>query len=83
VHILGLRWHDDVYLSFIPEVVPLALLQSGEDMVLLDDGEIIVLALVCRRSRLMLAVLLTSAGCLGGGPGNWRARCSSSLMKLH
>jgi hypothetical protein len=70
VHVLGLRWHDDVYLSFIPEVVPLALLQSGEDMVLLDDDEIIVLTLVCRQSRLMLAVLLTSVGCSGGGPGN-------------
>jgi hypothetical protein len=43
VHVLGLRWHDGVLLSFVPEVIPLVLIRSGEDVVLLDDGWIGVL----------------------------------------
>jgi hypothetical protein len=53
VNKLGLRWHDGVHLSFVPEVVPLVLLQSGEDVVLLKDSWIVVLILVadlCSRS---------------------------------
>jgi hypothetical protein len=34
----GSGWHDGVHLSFIPAVVPLVLLVSDEDMVLLDVG---------------------------------------------
>jgi hypothetical protein len=42
-----LRWHDGVHLIFVPEVVPLVLLPSDEDTVLLDVGWIVILALVC------------------------------------
>jgi hypothetical protein len=48
VHVLGLWRHDSIYLSFILEITPLVLLRSGEDVVVLDDGRIVILALVCR-----------------------------------
>jgi hypothetical protein len=60
VNVLGLQWHDGVHPIFVPEVVPLFLLRSGEDVVLLEDSRIVILALVRPPgSRLMLAVLLT------------------------
>jgi hypothetical protein len=60
VHVLGLPWHDGVHLRFMPKVVPLVLLRSGEDMVLLDDGRIVVITLVrLVSSRSVLVVILT------------------------
>jgi hypothetical protein len=61
VHVLGLRWHDNVHLSFILEVIPLVLLLGDNDVVLLDVGWIVILALVYHWSRLMLAVLVPLA----------------------
>jgi hypothetical protein len=56
VHVLGLRWHDGVHLRFVPEIVPLVLLWSGEDVVLLEDGQIVILSLVrLPGNRLVLA----------------------------
>jgi hypothetical protein len=46
VHVLGLRWHDNVYLCFILEVIPLVLLLGDNDVVLLDVGWIVILTLV-------------------------------------
>jgi hypothetical protein len=60
VHELGLHWHDSVHLHFIPKVVPFVLLQSGEDVVLLDDSwEVVVTLVWLLGSRLTPAVLLT------------------------
>jgi hypothetical protein len=75
VHVLGFQWCNDIHLSLVPEVIPLVLLLSDEDVVLLDVGWIAIIALVSHRSRLMLVVLvpLAFSGCSGGGPGNWRA----------
>jgi hypothetical protein len=61
VHVLGLRWHDNVHLSFILEVIPLVLLLGDNDVVLLDVGWIVILALVYHWSQLMLAVLVPLA----------------------
>jgi hypothetical protein len=61
VRVLGLRWRDGVHHRFIPEVVSLILLLSDEDVVLLDVGWIVIFALVCRWSRLVLAVLVSLA----------------------
>jgi hypothetical protein len=46
VHVLGLRWHDNIYLCLIPKVAPFVILQSGEDVVLFNDGREVVVALV-------------------------------------
>jgi hypothetical protein len=80
VHILGLRWHDGVHLSFILEVVPLVLLLSDEDMVLLDVGWIVVLALVRHWSQLVLAVpvLLTFSRLFW----RWPRQLVGALLKL-
>jgi hypothetical protein len=60
VHVLGLRWHNGIQLSFVPEVVPLVLLRGGKDVVLLEDGWIVVLGLIrLPGGWLILMVLLT------------------------
>jgi hypothetical protein len=63
VHVLGLRWHDGVHLSLVLEVVPLVLLLSDEDMVLLNVGLlwITILALANSRNWLALMVLVPLA----------------------
>jgi hypothetical protein len=62
VHVLGLRWHDSVHFRLVPKVIPFVFPRSGEDVVLLDDGREVVVALVwLLGSRLMLMVLLTSS----------------------
>jgi hypothetical protein len=60
VHVLGLRWHDDVHLRFVPKVIPFVFIRSGEDVVLLDDSREVVITLVWLLGIwLMLVVLLT------------------------
>jgi hypothetical protein len=67
VHVLGLRWHDGIHLRYVPKVVTFVLLQSGEDVVLLNDGWEVVVALVrLLGSRFTLVVLLTSRRLLWG-----------------
>jgi hypothetical protein len=62
VHVLGLRWHDDVHLSLVPKVIPFVFPRSSEDVVLLDDSREVVVAWVwLLGSRLMLVVLLSSS----------------------
>jgi hypothetical protein len=61
VHVLGLRLCNGVHFSLVLEVVPLGLLLSNEDMVLLNVGWIAIVALVSRWSRLVLAVLVPLA----------------------
>jgi hypothetical protein len=57
VHVLGLRWHDNVHLRLVPKVVPFVFPRSGEDVVLLDDSRKVVVALVwLLGSRLVLMV---------------------------
>jgi hypothetical protein len=46
VHVLGLRWHDGIHLHFVPKVTPFVVIQSGEDMVLLDGSREVIVALV-------------------------------------
>jgi hypothetical protein len=60
MHVLGLHWHDGDHLRFVKKVTPFVFLQSGEDVVLLNDSREVVVTLVrLFGSRLMLVVLLT------------------------
>jgi hypothetical protein len=62
VHELGLYWHDGVHLRLVPKVVPFVFPWGGEDMVLLDDRQEVVVALIrLLGKRLVLRVLLTSS----------------------
>jgi hypothetical protein len=61
VHVLGFWWCNGIHLSLVPEVIPLVLLLSDEDMVLLDIGWIAIIALVSHKSQLMLVVLVPLA----------------------
>jgi hypothetical protein len=46
VHVLGLHWHDGIHLRLVPKVAPFVFPQSGEDVVLLDDSQEVVVTLV-------------------------------------
>jgi hypothetical protein len=62
VHELGLHWHDGVHFRLVPKVVPFLFPWGGEDMVLLNVRQEVVITLVwLLDSRLMLVVLLTSS----------------------
>jgi hypothetical protein len=62
VHVLGLHWHDGIHLRLVPKVVPFVFLWSDEDVVLLNNSQEVVIALVRLLSgRLALVVLLTSS----------------------
>jgi hypothetical protein len=76
VHVLGLRWPEGIHLRFIPKVVPFVLLQSGEDVVQLDDGwEVVVTSVWLLGSQPMLVVLLIFSRLLW-----WRARELTSVQ---
>jgi hypothetical protein len=62
VHELGFRWHDGIHLCLVPKVVPFVFAWGGEDVVLLNDGREVVVALIrLLGNRLTLVVLLTSS----------------------
>jgi hypothetical protein len=62
VHELGLRWYDGIHLCLDPKVVPFVFPWGGEDMVLLDDRQEVIVALIrLLGNRLALVVLLTSS----------------------